>query len=108
MEQSITISVHLRWKTTSAPSLEKPVRPLVSQPSIDTVLEGNDLLALQPISFCNLPDHNVTPYPKPARKVLVSICLRLALSAITTTHLIKSCHLVSRLDSRVSCRRKYF
>jgi len=38
-KQRPNITEQNRWKTTSAPSLEKPVRPLVSQPSIDTVLE---------------------------------------------------------------------
>jgi len=38
-KQRPNIPEQTRWKTTSAPSLEKPVRPLVSQPSIDTVLE---------------------------------------------------------------------
>merc|ERR1740128_101789 len=28
-----------RWKTTSAPSLEKPLRPLGSHPTVNTVLE---------------------------------------------------------------------
>ena len=35
------VTLTSRWKTSSAPSLEKPLRPLASQPSVDTVVEGS-------------------------------------------------------------------